>query len=476
MDIEHASDPASAEFGGAVGPTRQQRSARTRERILDAAQAAFVEDGIAAVSLRDVAARAGVTHPGVLRHYASREALLGAVVARLDDANAAWLDRLTEAGDTLGAAALARRNATVPGYLELFTALSGEATSTTHPAHGMMRSRYARVRDAIAARLGGRGRPDAEAQQEAALLIAGWDGLQVQQRYAPDEIDLVGMLAERERMVLAGAGSSSEASAAAPSAAPAPAPDAASAPDARGAAHHGAGDGGRDGAGDRDLGLTGDASLVGGSGSSLGRPAGPTTTAAARRAEIVAAATKLFAADGFTATSLGRIAQRVGISKATLLHHVGSKDALLIEVLRRRDLTTWQHDASAPDDGTARPDTAGRPGADRLRSFADIADRTAAEDPGLVELYAVLSCEAATPGHPAHDYFARRFATMRRASAALFEQARAAGALPDDRDPSREAAWLIAVWDGLQVQSLYDPRIEVGPLLRAHLEQTLLPV
>ncbi|MGX5697554.1 TetR/AcrR family transcriptional regulator [Agromyces soli] len=435
MDNEHASGPDAARFGGAVGPTRQQRSARTRERILDAAQEAFVEDGIAAVSLRDVAARAGVTHPGVLRHYASREALLGAVVERLDDANAAWLEGLTESDDSLGATALARRNAASPDYLVLFTALSGEATSAAHPAHGLMRSRYARVREAIAARLRERGdRSDDEALQSATLLIAGWDGLQVQQRYAPG-IDLVEMLAERERLALAAAGS----------------PGGTRAQGAQGAGVRG------------DADRTPDRSID---------PAATGPRSAARRAEIVAAATRLFAAEGFTGTSLSRIAERVGISKATLLHHVGSKDELLIEVLRRRDLAASQHDATA--DGRAHGGEARR-GAARLRTFPDIADRTTAEDPGLVELYAVLSCEATTPVHPAHAYFAHRFETMRRSFAELFEQARTDGDLAGDRDPGREAAWLLAVWDGLQIQSLYDPRIEVGPLLRAHLERTLAP-
>lgn len=47
----------------------------TRERILEAAQALFVEKGFAAVSMREVAARSGVTKSLIHHHFGSKEAL-----------------------------------------------------------------------------------------------------------------------------------------------------------------------------------------------------------------------------------------------------------------------------------------------------------------------------------------------------------------------------------------------------------------
>jgi TetR/AcrR family transcriptional regulator len=47
----------------------------TRERILEAAHALFVEKGFAAVSMREIAARSGVTKSLIHHHFGSKEAL-----------------------------------------------------------------------------------------------------------------------------------------------------------------------------------------------------------------------------------------------------------------------------------------------------------------------------------------------------------------------------------------------------------------
>lgn len=51
------------------------------------------------------------------------------------------------------------------------------------------------------------------------------------------------------------------------------------------------------------------------------------------RAQILAVATELFAADGFDATPLKAISDRVGVSKPSVLYHFSSKDALRRGVL-----------------------------------------------------------------------------------------------------------------------------------------------
>lgn len=59
-----------------------------------------------------------------------------------------------------------------------------------------------------------------------------------------------------------------------------------------------------------------------------------------RRGELVRAATDYVAAHGFEDLSMRPLAAGIGISHATLIHHFGSKDALLAEILhelRERD-------------------------------------------------------------------------------------------------------------------------------------------
>lgn len=94
--------------------------------------------------------------------------------------------------------------------------------------------------------------------------------------------------------------------------------------------------------------------------------------------------------------------------------------------------------------------------------------------PGLIEVYAVLSCEAVPATHPAHEYFVSRFTSVLDQFTGLFHAARADGALPMHRDPVCEAIWLTALWDGLQYQWLYDrDAVDMAAHLTAHLADVL---
>lgn len=54
-----------------------------------------------------------------------------------------------------------------------------------------------------------------------------------------------------------------------------------------------------------------------------------------RKEEIVAEATRLFAERGYEGASMGDLAERVGLRKASLFHHFASKDALYATVLEQ---------------------------------------------------------------------------------------------------------------------------------------------
>lgn len=73
-------------------------AADTKERILDAAEALFVDQGFVATSLRMITAKAGVNLAAVNYHFGSKEELIKAVFERrlgpLNKERIAYLDRL----------------------------------------------------------------------------------------------------------------------------------------------------------------------------------------------------------------------------------------------------------------------------------------------------------------------------------------------------------------------------------------------
>ena len=69
------------------------------------------------------------------------------------------------------------------------------------------------------------------------------------------------------------------------------------------------------------------------------RPAArrPRQATSERREEILRAAANTFGAKGYKNGSLADVAEQVGMTHAGVLHHFGSKEQLLIEVLEYRD-------------------------------------------------------------------------------------------------------------------------------------------
>ncbi|WP_034610765.1 TetR/AcrR family transcriptional regulator [Cellulomonas sp. URHD0024] len=170
---------------GARGSYAKGRA--TREEILDSAMQLFGEVGYNTASLREVSARVGISHPGLLHHFPSKAALLEAVLVRRDEIDGAALQADLDAGmDFFDALVrIVERNAARPGIVELFATLSAEATSAEHPAHRYFQDRYrAIVANAVGAfeqrRDEGRLQEGVEPATAARLLVAVMDGLQVQ--------------------------------------------------------------------------------------------------------------------------------------------------------------------------------------------------------------------------------------------------------------------------------------------------------
>ncbi|WP_246464973.1 TetR/AcrR family transcriptional regulator [Ruania alkalisoli] len=186
-------------------------------------------------------------------------------------------------------------------------------------------------------------------------------------------------------------------------------------------------------------------------------PRGEYRKSAERRRRIVDAAVSVFSERGYRGATIRQIAAEADLSPSSLLHFYASKTELLWATMTHRDSVRF----------------AGGPG----HSFPDrvVGQAIANEDvPHLVRLYGVLMAESATAEHPARDYFGGRFAVLRRQYADELGALAAAGLLRPGVDPQVAAVTLVALWDGVQLQALYEPDVvDAAEVLRDYFRLVL---
>ena len=119
-----------------------------RAEIIRAASASIAEHGYERASLRDIAARANVTHAALLRHFASKDELLLAALARRDEDDEELARRIM--GSKVPAeqvlSTVLREEFTHPDQQRNWLAIAVAATNPDHPAHDFFIARRERLR------------------------------------------------------------------------------------------------------------------------------------------------------------------------------------------------------------------------------------------------------------------------------------------------------------------------------------------
>ena len=168
-----------------------------------------------------------------------------------------------------------------------------------------------------------------------------------------------------------------------------------------------------------------------------------------KRAEILDVALDVVSELGTRKASNREIAARVGLTQPGLMHYFSTREELFVEILRARDERD-QKRFSSPDRG--------------FDGFLDVITHNATV-PGLVRLYVEYSSEATIEGHPARAFFEKRFVWVRSLMIEFVEREQAAELMGPDVDAHFVADLMVAAADGLQVQWLLDPSIDMAARL-----------
>ena len=172
------------------------------------------------------------------------------------------------------------------------------------------------------------------------------------------------------------------------------------------------------------------------------------------RGRLLDTATVLFEERGFAATGVDAIAAQAGVRSMSLYRTWGSKDALIVAVLKRWS-TQWQQRITTglpagPTDGPGR----------LLQLWDALAEWFAAEDfRGSLIANAAVELRA-RPEHPAHQVVAAHRAWVHQ----LLVQLAAAGGL---EDPSRAAEQLHLLVEGAIVRAVSSQRTTAAASGRA---------
>ncbi|MFF9542526.1 TetR/AcrR family transcriptional regulator [Streptomyces albidoflavus] len=176
---------------------------------------------------------------------------------------------------------------------------------------------------------------------------------------------------------------------------------------------------------------------------------GPYRKGTERREQILRAALEVFSEHGDRGSSLKEIARRVGLSQAGVLHYFDSREDLLVAVLQERDALNAEAVSDAASVGEALARTVGHN----------------AEQPGLVDLFVTLSAGASDQDHPAHRFFADRYTRLSALAEDGLERSQAHGEVRDDIEATHMARLLLAVSDGLQLQWLLNPELDMAGMV-----------
>jgi AcrR family transcriptional regulator len=167
----------------------------------------------------------------------------------------------------------------------------------------------------------------------------------------------------------------------------------------------------------------------------------------ATRQALIDAAIELWSATGWRGTGIIPVAERAGVTNATLLHHFGTKENFLLQVLAeldRRTLERWESDDSPT-------------GLEYIRQVLDEAG-SSPDHPGLWKLHLMLQAENLDPDGPAYEYYVLRHHYIHNAFADAVRTGKEHGDIHQDANPDLVAAQILAFLTGMWLHVVHGPK------------------
>ena len=170
-----------------------------RDAILAAANEVFAKRGFRGASLATIAKRVGMSEPGLLHHFASKEELLLELLKLRDQHDD---ERIAQARAAHARSHRGRPRALPPergaarGSSASSRSSPAESVDDDHPAHDWFLARYRERRRTLSARLADAQRdgdvdPTLGPEMVASQILALFDGLQIQWLLDPEAVDMV---------------------------------------------------------------------------------------------------------------------------------------------------------------------------------------------------------------------------------------------------------------------------------------------
>jgi AcrR family transcriptional regulator len=181
-----------------------------------------------------------------------------------------------------------------------------------------------------------------------------------------------------------------------------------------------------------------------------------------RRAAVVWAAREVFAANGYKAGSLTMVAELAGIRPAGILHHFGTKEQLLLAVLRDRDDRFDETLISLADLTSIEVIRA------QVR-FAEINE----QERGLLALSIELQAEHLELEGEVHEWFHHRAHVVRSMLEGTIIAGQENHEIKASVDPAALAAEIVAFEEGAATLWLLDPELSLVELYRGYTERLI---